>query len=280
MGEGIAESLLYPIWLITDIIQQATGGIPLPNVAVMGNEVNLSAFTVEGIVKGGLVGLSTLAMIPSIISSVTRGGGLSSNIWGDWNASQMTQRGGGITPSSLGVTTGTSESAYVGSSASSDMKQTSVQGAMEESEDVKEITSAGTEELKNVDDVWKSLFDEAQRTPVRVVVTTASGASPIEKLAEDIDYDNAINVNVINSVLKTSSNVSDISNEALGLIKQLLLNTLYGGTNGSKSHYAQGEDSDELLKKVLSKLLNDTIDVSIKNDNFDEYITKQLYQNL
>ena len=76
IGSEISQNAVsYTIWQVTDLIEKATGGIHIPAVSVFGNMVDLSSFTLEGIMKTGLVGLSTLGQIGNIVSSLNSGGG-------------------------------------------------------------------------------------------------------------------------------------------------------------------------------------------------------------
>lgn len=70
LGSGIAESpAMYSIWKITSLIQEQTGGINIPAVSVVGSGIDLNT-TVENLVKLGVVGISTLGMIPDIIAGI------------------------------------------------------------------------------------------------------------------------------------------------------------------------------------------------------------------
>lgn len=70
LGSGIAESpTMYSIWKITSLIQEQTGGINIPAISVVGSGVDLNT-TVENLVKLGVVGISTLGMIPDIIAGI------------------------------------------------------------------------------------------------------------------------------------------------------------------------------------------------------------------
>ena len=70
-GANIGGSVLgATTWKITDLIQQATGGINIPYISVLGSGVDLNA-TVEGLMKLGIVGISTLGSIGDLVSGVS-----------------------------------------------------------------------------------------------------------------------------------------------------------------------------------------------------------------
>lgn len=158
-GESIASNVVSNVlWKVTDMIQGATGGINLPAVSVMGNMIDLSAFTVEGLMKTGIVGMSTLAQIPSIMTSISSGGGLSLS---NWNADDYTRRGTSFSSSVKGVKSGTSSSSEsVASSSSSDMRKESLSSATDDSKDVEEITQAGMDKKYTMDDFYKKTIEE------------------------------------------------------------------------------------------------------------------------
>lgn len=52
----------YTTWIITDLIEKATGGINIPTISVMGNSVDLNA-TVTQLMKLGIIGVNVLGNI-------------------------------------------------------------------------------------------------------------------------------------------------------------------------------------------------------------------------
>lgn len=65
-----SNAILGTTWKITDLIQQATGGINIPYISVLGSGVDLNT-TVEGLMKLGIVGISTLGSIGDLVSGVS-----------------------------------------------------------------------------------------------------------------------------------------------------------------------------------------------------------------
>ena len=65
-----SDAILGTTWKITDLIQQATGGINIPYISVLGSGVDLNT-TVEGLMKLGIVGISTLGSIGDLVSGVS-----------------------------------------------------------------------------------------------------------------------------------------------------------------------------------------------------------------
>lgn len=71
VGENIANSAVgYTTWLMADLVEKATGGINIPTVGAFGNFLDLNT-TVTGLIKTGIVGLSTIAEIPAILAGLT-----------------------------------------------------------------------------------------------------------------------------------------------------------------------------------------------------------------
>lgn len=111
IGGGIANNAgSYAAWLITSMIEQATGGINIPYVSVMGSGIDLNA-TVEGLIKLGMVGASTLGQIGSIVTGLV---GVNNLSLANWNASSYTSRGSGFVGVTGGTSSTTSQSAFVG----------------------------------------------------------------------------------------------------------------------------------------------------------------------
>ena len=299
LGEGITESAVsYVTWEITNLIEKATGGINLPAIHVLGNSVDLSAFTIEGIVKSGLVGLSTLSQIGSIIGSISKenNGGLNLSTWG---GTDILERGKDFTVSS-GFENTTSYSSYVGSGSAEDIKNASIAGKTEEAHDIEQITNSGMESEHTFDDfyenvfinevpmsvkevgdyttsdVYRSLF--VSKTPVVVSLDPESGlGAMLTMLASNITNANRIvNVNLKSSdiVLKTSlDSVESVTREsfrtfmkgafAVALAEEMK-KTVIGG---------EASDSDT-IQKVCTKILNDSVDTMVKNTYFDDALTR------
>ncbi len=135
-GANIGSSVLgATTWKITDLIQQATGGINIPYISVLGSGVDLNA-TVEGLMKLGIVGISTLGSIGDLVSGVsTAFGDNASNMLNSLGiganaATNTTLRGTGFNASSR-ATGGvdTSITTLIGNSSGDDYYQSSLNSA-------------------------------------------------------------------------------------------------------------------------------------------------------
>ena len=76
-----ANTGVYATWLITNIIEDLTGGIAIPAISVMGNMIDLHA-TVTGLIKAGIAGTSLMASLFSTITNIGSGGPFSVGTWG------------------------------------------------------------------------------------------------------------------------------------------------------------------------------------------------------
>jgi len=164
-GESIANNTGTAItWKVLSAIEGATGGIHLPAISVFGNMLDLSTFTIEGIMKTGIFGLSALGNVGKIASSIASGGGLDLSIW---DATEYTRRGGEFNPTVGGVQSSVSGSKSRTSGASSDTKKESLNSTKEDQEMVKQQSEDLSEGAKNVDDLYKALFEE-RKVPILV----------------------------------------------------------------------------------------------------------------
>ena len=139
-GMSIANNAAsYTTWIITDLIEKATGGINIPTISVMGNAVDLNA-TVTQLMKLGIIGANVLGNIGTIVSGLSGRNNLSLSNWG---AEDILKRGQGFTGITIGSTQTTSETTYIGSTSSSDIYQSSLASA-EESANV-DVTGSAKE---------------------------------------------------------------------------------------------------------------------------------------
>lgn len=152
IGEGIANNVVsYTTWLMTDLVEKATGGINIPTIGAFGNFIDLNV-TVTQLMKTGIVGISTLSKIGTILSGFSKIGSLSLN---DWGATETTGRGRGldttISDLNTGISTTTSQTAYIGNSSGSDMYSSSITAAKEDAQS----QFGGEEDTVNLDDLIK-----------------------------------------------------------------------------------------------------------------------------
>ena len=137
LGGAIANNpATYAAWMVTNMLESATGGTNIPAVFGMGTGVNLNA-TVEQLMKLGIMagaGIGT-GMVGKAISSLSNGGSLNLD---NWNAQDSIARGGGFTGVRQGVSVDVSSTQYIGSSSSSDIYEQTVTAAKEPySEEIK-----------------------------------------------------------------------------------------------------------------------------------------------
>ena len=221
VGSTIAENpAAYVLWKVANMIENATGGIHLPAISVMGNMVDLSAFTIEGIMKTGIVGLSSLSLIPAIISSIGNKGGLN---LGGWGFNEYTTRGSGmgLAPGS-GFDSGVSSSGYVGSGSGSDAKKAALSSATEEAGETAEITNAGMGTDHDFDDLYKALFIEPIPIEVKVAkevetrfenlikeILTSIGTNSVLSIMKENAEEKGIPVMVINTETPVKAEVAN-----------------------------------------------------------------------
>lgn len=145
MGEGIASNpALYVTWRLNDLIEKATGGINIPAIFGMGTGVDLNA-NVNQLIKLGVVGISTLSNMGTILSGLSRISGFDLNAFG---AEATTGRGNGLstTLADSNVATTVSSTSFIGNTNSSDIYESSITSAKEEAA----ATISGQEENESL----------------------------------------------------------------------------------------------------------------------------------
>ncbi|MBO7734824.1 MAG: hypothetical protein J6S67_19850 [Methanobrevibacter sp.] len=167
-ASGIASSpALYATWLVTSAIEGATGGTHLPSVFALGTGIDLSPFTIEGIVKAAVGVGGLLGGIGNIVSS------LGSNFTGIDNTlfkwKETLERGDTFAGLTGGIETGTSMSIRrVATGSSADITQTSLSQVAEQAGETASITGAKTEH--EFDDLYDALFTEGEQRPIQVTL--------------------------------------------------------------------------------------------------------------
>ncbi len=296
VGSEIAQNAVsYTLWQITDLIQNETGGLHLPAISVFGNSVDLSAFTIEGMMKTGLVGLSTLGQIGNILSSLGNKGGLSLSAW---NYADKMERGQ-IETQSAGAVNTTSGSTYVGSSSSSDMKNASIAGATEESKEVAEITNADNEseytfddwynavlidkepiytrsgEEFSVTDLYNAMYKNRIPVPVEISPLTKIGAALDALATYMLNAHRVTDVNIKKSDISVPVTIQDFEskfkNEIRNYVKSVYIETLSQELKENLIGNTRGANS-ATIAKVCDKILNDKVDVMVENDGFDLFL--------
>lgn len=146
---GLANNAAgYVTWLVTNLVEQATGGINIPSISpmVMGTGIILDLnTTVTQLMKTGLIGASLLGQIGNIVSGLGSGGALSLS---GWNASDYTARGTGFTGVKSGVSKTTSFTAMVGNSSGQDIIDNSI--TQKSSEATQSVEGVDQQEAKDM----------------------------------------------------------------------------------------------------------------------------------
>lgn len=181
IGGNIANNAgAYTAWVINDLIEKATGGIPIATIAGMGTFVDLNA-NLNQLVKTGMVGMSAMSQIGTIVGGLTGDNNLAALRWG---ATEYTARGEGLAALAEGIRKTTSQSAYVGNTDSEGMYQTTVTSARDQAS--KTVTGQKTEltfteAIENHIDVKLDTMIEILRAkgntePLQVILAGSSGS--------------------------------------------------------------------------------------------------------
>lgn len=158
---------LYATWLITSMIEDATGGTKIPSPFALGTGVNLP-FTIEGLIKTGVGVAGLIGSIGSIISSLR--GAMSGGM--DWNAfdwSDTLTRGSELNLLSGGIQTGISMSRNIGSGSQSDMSSAALASTTSQTDEVSQITGTSAPE-HDFDDLYKALFEAGEQRAILVKI--------------------------------------------------------------------------------------------------------------
>lgn len=275
IGSEISQNAVsYTIWQVTDLIEKATGGIHIPAVSVFGNMVDLSSFTLEGIMKTGLVGLSTLGQIGNIVSSLNSGGGLSLS---GWNYADTLQRGQ-ISETTAGSVASTSGSMIVGSSSSSDIKKSSLASAASGADEVSEITNADQEDTYSVDDIYKAMYKDKTPVPVAVDMDNGLGYLLMQLANQMLSVNRVTDVNIKKADIQVPTVVTQMDNkfkeEIRNYIKSTYIELLADELRTSLIGQTKGFGG-ATIAKVCDKIMNDKVDVEVKNNNFDRFLDIQ-----
>ena len=275
IGSEISQNAVsYTIWQVTDLIEKATGGIHIPAVSVFGNMVDLSSFTLEGIMKTGLVGLSTLGQIGNIVSSLNSGGGLSLS---GWNYADTLQRGQ-ISETTAGSVASTSGSMTVGSSSSSDIKKSSLSSAASGADEVSEITNADQEDTYSVDDIYKAMYKDKTPVPVAVDMDNGLGYLLMQLANQMLSVNRVTDVNIKKADIQVPTVVTQMDNkfkeEIRNYIKSTYIELLADELRTSLIGQTKGFGG-ATIAKVCDKIMNDKVDVEVRNNNFDRFLDLQ-----
>ncbi len=153
---GIAENpVLYGTWKALNIIEGLTGGgIHIPAFSVMGNMVDLSQFTIEGIAKTGIAGLGMLGSLLGALGS----GGINPFSVDAWGFEQTTSRGTRRQGIASGISSGVSESNSMNmttSSSGSDVKST---GMADKTDEAGEDSKTTNKDVASEGDIYEKIY--------------------------------------------------------------------------------------------------------------------------
>lgn len=153
---GIGDNpALYGLWKVLGIVEGLTGGIHIPAFSVMGNMVDLSQFTIEGIAKSGVAGLG---MLGGLLGALAGGGGLNPFSLDAWGFDETTSRGTRRKGIASGINTGVSESNEMNmttSSSGDDVKNT---GMSDKTDESKEDSKTTNKDVEGEGDIYKQIY--------------------------------------------------------------------------------------------------------------------------
>ena len=177
IGTTIASSPgMAGVWLINNLIKDATGGINIPFISAMGSGIGLET-DLNSIVNLGMVGAGTLGQIGNVISSISNKGGLNLSSWG---AEQYTTHGQGTAGIVSGVQATTSATTFVGNADSSDIYEASLHAAYD-----------------NVDtSVAGEAVDDAEKMQTAITESLDPNVSAILEILRQVSTGNALRVKV------------------------------------------------------------------------------------
>ena len=245
----------YALWQITSMIEDLTGGISLPTFSVMGNMVDLNT-TVTNLMRAGIVGVSTLGAIGSMISGVNSTLNPASMLTklGIGSFDQFSALGQNIINRGAGLsarikqTHQQSRSMMIGNTSGSDYQQ-SLTSADEQVAKKQEQEKAKSTELSlnNIHEYLVSIFDPKITEIERAVVAFAGGTTSVASWG---------NFNSGSTIYKGSSVTVKYDDEAA--LKTSAINSIKESTSGIY----------ELLKTVINNgnvRVSQTIDLTGAN---------------
>lgn len=212
MGGDVSSNLFtYGSYKLVDMLQSAGVDAEIPFFTAAGFGLDLHA-SIGDLLKVGIIGISSLSRLGSVISGLTSAGGLNLASWG---GQDVLTRGTGLTLADT-LRAGTSQSASVGkgSSSYSDIEGGSLAGQAEKAKETQKKT--GMQETmpeKTIDDVWKFITrnDTLDAVPVYVESVNTEAKFPIQ--SEDITQIR-INTNSLTALSGISSGLSKLTNNS------------------------------------------------------------------
>lgn len=166
-GSNIAKNpVTYALWEVTGLINEYTGGIPIPFISAMGTGVDANV-TVENLMRLGILGVSSLGMIGDLVSGVlsTYLPGSMLTKLGIGSAIDTTNRGQGLRASESGFSQSSSQKLAVNQSGTDIADQTLMEQEKENDKLVqeKEEENKTLEILKEIQSSVDSMNTETGR---------------------------------------------------------------------------------------------------------------------
>ena len=246
-SEIATNPTLNAIWSITSMINSLTGGIPLPSILVAGTGVDPNT-TVENLIRGGIIGASTLGGISQVLQEMSGGLGVVESmkyldIFNEANLNTLLSSRGlrSITSGGRRATGGrtTSGYTYVGNTSGSDIyNQTMADAEAEMDKKLADAQAESTEKtLTDIHEFLANKLDIKLDTIIRIMSNMAGySISPVSATTtSDIQgYNSQLVLGEAevkltassDSMLEYTKNMSDTMNE----IRDLLSSVITGGT--------------------------------------------------
>ena len=156
-AESIVSNPVSAImWRTLTAMEAVTGGIDIPfvNVWGFGLDPNMS---VEQLLRTTMFGISAIAQVPNMISSINSGGGMDLGIW---DFDEYTSRGGAFTSSVGGVQSTQSGSGAITSASSSDTKESALSSTEEDQEKQKQDSKESMKDEITLEVLYKEIFEK------------------------------------------------------------------------------------------------------------------------
>ncbi|MBO7694156.1 MAG: hypothetical protein J6T10_16175 [Methanobrevibacter sp.] len=277
LGSGIAtDAFRLVTWKVADFVENATGGTHLPSVFVHGWGVDLSPFTLEGIAKAAVIGGSGLSQIGNILSSLSSDNksGLNLSVWGGLDKLQRGQ----IETTTAGSIQTTSGSMGIGSSSSSDIKKSSLSSIKDESSDVSEVMNADQEDEYTANDIYVAMYKDKTPVPVAVDMDNGLGYLLMQLANQMLSVNRVTDVNIKKADIQVPTVVTQMDNkfkeEIRNYIKSTYIELLADELRTSLIGQTKGFGG-ATIAKVCDKIMNDKVDVEVRNNNFDRFLDLQ-----
>lgn len=254
MATSIASNpATYALWEVTSMIEDLTGGINLPTTSIMGNMVDLNT-TVTNLMRAGIVGVSSLGTIGSIISglgSTLDPGSMLLKLGINSSANtRVSQRGTGLSRRVRNLQQ-QSSSLLIGNNSGEDYYDTTLTKANQEIEDktVKMKQNSSDKTLNDIYDYLITVFDP-KFTEVEKLMALAQGYTTSSSATTFASTDAANKASKVivsykdtegNERVNTASLISNINDQLIKAVEYLAnidrktLDISMGGTAGLQS---------------------------------------------